>query len=156
MCGINGFIKRNNTTGKFPYDEIGEMNSLIEHRGPDDEGVYTEVSQGHIVAMGMRRLAIIDLAGGNQPVYSADGNVVIVFNGEIYNYRNLRQELETYGIQFKSNSDTEVILQIYLKYGKDGFTKLDGMFAFSIYDKTCAKIFIGRDYFGFVMLCTCT
>ena len=96
----------------------------------------------------MRRLSIIDLSSGNQPIYSDDKKVIIVFNGEIYNYKILKSKLEAKNITFKTNSDTEVILKIYLEFGVNSFSKLDGMFAFSIYDKRINKLFITRDFFG--------
>jgi asparagine synthase (glutamine-hydrolysing) len=98
--------------------------------------------------MGMRRLSIIDLNSGNQPIFSSDGQKVIVFNGEIYNYQILREQLILQGCVFKTNSDTEVILKLYEKEGVQSFGKLDGMFAFSIYDKTVGKVYIARDFFG--------
>ena len=124
------------------------MNDLIIHRGPDDEGIFEEKNDSFSIALGMRRLSIIDLESGNQPMSSDDKQVILVFNGEIYNYITLKKELETKKVGFNTNSDTEVILKLYLEYGTDSFSKLDGMFAFSIYDKRINKIFILRDYFG--------
>ncbi len=148
MCGINGIIFREKKLEGELKEVINLMNDHIIHRGPDDDGVFVESSDKSTVAMGMRRLSIIDLSSGKQPIYSDDEQLVIVFNGEIYNYRELRAELEALGVTFKTKSDTEVILMIYKQYGTSGFTKLDGMFGFSIYDKTKNKIFIGRDFFG--------
>ena len=124
------------------------MNSLIYHRGPDDEGIYKHYSTNFSVALGMRRLSIIDLNSGSQPIYNNDKSIVIVFNGEIYNYRILRNKLEKKGIIFKTNSDTEVILRLYENEGINSIHKLDGMYAFSIFDKKKSKIFIARDFFG--------
>jgi asparagine synthase (glutamine-hydrolysing) len=145
MCGINGYLTYKSV---FLKNNIKTMNEAIFHRGPDDEGLFTEQGDDFSIAMGMRRLSIIDLASGNQPMYSIDKQVVIVFNGEIYNYKKLKNELEESNICFITNSDTEVILKLYLKYGIESFSKLDGMFAFSIYDKRISKVFIARDFFG--------
>jgi asparagine synthase (glutamine-hydrolysing) len=145
MCGINGFLSF--IENQVSYD-IQEMNDLIIHRGPDDEGRFKEKNEYFDISMGMRRLSIIDLESGNQPIYSDDKKVIIVFNGEIYNFKELKNELEKKNINFRTDSDTEVILKLYLEFGVDSFSKLDGMFAFSIYDKRINKIFIARDYFG--------
>src|SRR4030042_5091086 len=111
MCGINGFISLNNSFDIRNQDDIkskiGLMNDLIAHRGPDSEGIYTK----NPVCFGFRRLSIIDLTDdANQPMLSNDGNIVIVFNGEIYNYVEIRQELKNKGYHFKTQSDTEVII----------------------------------------------
>lgn len=148
MCGINGFISRINTTPQNLSAEIQKMNKTIIHRGPDDNGVFTETSEDFNIAMGMRRLAIIDLHSGKQPIFSEDKQIVIVFNGEIYNYLELKKNLINNGVYFKTNSDTEVILKLYETEGTTSFHKLDGMFAFSIYDKRINKLFIARDFFG--------
>ena len=145
MCGINGkliFIKRDLEC------DINTMNSSIIHRGPDADGVFSEYNSTFSIALGMRRLSIIDLSNGNQPMYCDDKKVVIIFNGEIYNFKALKSELEANNIIFKTNSDTEVILRLYLEHGKESFSKLDGMFAFSIYDKRVNKLYIARDFFG--------
>lgn len=145
MCGINGKL----TFNKVPLlNDINSMNNKIIHRGPDDDGTFTEQNDFYSIALGMRRLSIIDLASGNQPMYSKDKQVIIVFNGEIYNYKELKAILELEGVKFNTSSDTEVILQMYLNYGTESFRKLDGMFAFSIYDENKKKLFITRDYFG--------
>ncbi|KAA6324889.1 Asparagine synthetase (glutamine-hydrolyzing) 1 [termite gut metagenome] len=123
------------------------MNDLIIHRGPDDTGIFFETGSPSI-AMGMRRLSIIDLAAGAQPMYNDDKSIVIVFNGEIYNYKTLKKELEEKGISFKTNCDTEVILKLYESQGTDSFSYLDGMYAFSIYDKRINKVILARDFFG--------
>lgn len=146
MCGINGIIsysKKNNCA-----EQVNAMNNLIVHRGPDAEGEFRTLEDSFSIAMGMRRLSIIDLNTGNQPIYSEDNSKVIVFNGEIYNYKVLKEQLIIQGCVFKTNSDTEVILKLYEKEGVKSFGKLDGMFAFSIYDKTIGKVFIARDFFG--------
>lgn len=145
MCGINGLISRQ------PNIELQkvllEMNNVIIHRGPDQDGFFEDNSSDCKIGMAMRRLSIIDLSTGKQPIFSADNQKVIVFNGEIYNYKILKQDhLSEYN--FKTSSDTEVIIALYEKYGVKSFSLLDGMFAFSIYDKTVNKIFITRDFFG--------
>ena len=145
MCGINGYITYKKETDI--KNKINLMNDLIFHRGPDDEGIFISKNDDYSIALGMRRLSIIDLYSGSQPIYSKDKQNIIVFNGEIYNYKELRNNLINEGIEFSTNSDTEVILHMYAKYGVDSFSKLDGMFAFTIYDKKLNKIFIVRDYF---------
>lgn len=147
MCGINGFITKNSDKDSI-FRRISIMNDLILHRGPDDDGVYIDHTNNCSLAMGMRRLSIIDLTSGKQPISNDDGTVFIVFNGEIYNYLQLKSELLSKKVTFKTTSDTEVILKLYEKEGVSSFSKLDGMFAFSIYDKKKGKIFIARDFFG--------
>ena len=148
MCGINGFIKKRQTDMGLVKSQLHSMNDCIIHRGPDDDGVFAVDHQGISLAMGMRRLSIIDLSTGKQPIFNEDGSITIVFNGEIYNYRTLKKQLLKDGFQFNTESDTEVILKLYEQYGVDAFSKLDGMFAFSIYDKKKGKVFIARDFFG--------
>lgn len=148
MCGINGIINNNRKEKSLLRAELAKMNQLIFHRGPDDNGFYIDSSDQVSVGMAMRRLAIIDLSTGKQPMYTNDNNMVIVFNGEIYNYRVLKQQMENSGVTFKTNSDTEVILKLYELKGVEAFKELDGMYAFSIHDKTKNKVFIARDFFG--------
>jgi len=147
MCGINGVILK-----KRDLDEmtlvLQKMNQKIIHRGPDADGMFIDINDDHSVGMAMRRLSIIDLSTGNQPIFSDNKKVVIVFNGEIYNYKVLKDDLLKEDYVFKTTSDTEVILKLYEKYGVASFSMLDGMFAFSIYDKELNKIFIARDFFG--------
>jgi len=146
MCGINGYILNSD---QKESDQISMMNNNIIHRGPDDSGHYNEIVAGKNIALGMRRLSIIDVDNGSQPIISDDGNLILVFNGEIYNYLTLKNELElNHKVEFVTSSDTEVILKMYEVYGHESFSKLDGMFAFSILDKNRSKIFIARDYFG--------
>lgn len=149
MCGINGFIYHKKKSTEELKTEIDSMNELIIHRGPDDDGVFTfNDSSKYSLAMGMRRLSIIDLNSGKQPIFSDDKKIIIVFNGEIYNYKILKKELEIKGVKFNTKSDTEVILKLYETYGVSSFKKLDGMFGFSIFDQNVNKVFIARDYFG--------
>jgi len=145
MCGINGIIAYKELNLKT---DIHKMNNCIIHRGPDSDGVFNIISPNFSLAMGMRRLSIIDLNNGHQPIYSEDNSKVIVFNGEIYNYQILKEQLLNQGCVFNTNSDTEVVLRLYESEGPKSFGKLDGMFAFSIYDKTIGKVFIARDFFG--------
>lgn len=148
MCGINGIIAKTNRNKDEIASTLNAMNDLIIHRGPDEDGVFFEENEQYTVGMGMRRLSIIDLSSGKQPIFSDDKQIVIVFNGEIYNYRILKAKLEAEGVTFNTSSDTEVILKAYEKYGVESFQWLDGMYGFSIYDKNCNKLFIARDFFG--------
>lgn len=142
MCGFAGYYG----TGEFNRQEIiDQMGEAIAHRGPDSDGSYVD----DYVALGFRRLSIIDLEGGTQPIHSQDGKYVIIFNGEIYNYQEIRKELiEKHGCTFQTNSDTEVILQAYQIYGKETASMLRGMFAFVIYNKETHTLYGARDYFG--------
>ena len=148
MCGINGIITKTNRNEKAISSLLNAMNDLIIHRGPDEDGVFSEENKDFTVGMAMRRLSIIDLSSGQQPIFTDDKQIVIVFNGEIYNYRELKARLESEGVTFNTSSDTEVILKAYEKYGVESFQWLDGMYGFSIYDKKINKLFIARDYFG--------
>ncbi len=141
MCGINGIFgtgERNSFV-----NSVSLMNKCLAHRGPDDEGLFDEEN----IAFGHRRLSIIDLSKlGHQPMFSTDNNLVIVYNGELYNYTEIKKQLVDY--PFKTNSDTEVILASYAKWGKDCLQHFNGMFAFAIWDKTAKKLFIARDRLG--------
>ncbi|MDP2641738.1 MAG: asparagine synthase (glutamine-hydrolyzing), partial [bacterium] len=136
MCGITGII---NPEAK---GAIEKMTRAISHRGPDDEGYFTD----EFAALGMRRLSIIDLARGKQPISSTDDRYLIFFNGEIYNYKEIKDKLNDY--EFKTDSDTEVILAGFIKWGEEVLSHLRGMFTFAIYDKEQHKIFLARDFFG--------
>ena len=142
MCGICGFISSGEQEQRRAVLE--RMKEKIRHRGPDGEGTYID---GRI-AMGFRRLAIIDLEGGDQPIFSADRRLAITFNGEIYNYRELREELREKGYVFRTASDTEVILHGYEAYGRKILDRLRGMFAFVIWDAQEQELFAARDMFG--------
>src|ERR1700730_6193445 len=120
------------------------MADAIVHRGPDDEGYYIKGQVG----LGFRRLSIIDLSGGHQPLSNENGTIWIIFNGEIYNYRDLRAELVSKGHIFKTKSDTEVIVHLYEEYGRDCVQKLRGMFAFAIWDSVDRSLFLARDRVG--------
>ena len=139
MCGICGIIRKGDNK-----DIIKKMNDRIMHRGPDGEGYYIDGD----VAFGHRRLSIIDLSTGDQPIYNEDNSVVTVYNGEIYNYVELRSELESLGHEFKTKSDTEVLVHGYEEWHTDLPKHLRGMFAFAIYDKNRNEIFLARDNFG--------
>lgn len=140
MCGICGKFDK---TGVNQPD-LAQMTSAIAHRGPDDEGFYLDKSIG----MGVRRLSIIDLQAGNQPVSNEDGTIWIVFNGEIYNFRQLRGRLQDNGHSFSSHTDTEVIVHLYEDYGFECLQFLRGMFAFAIWDSRRQVLFIARDRLG--------
>lgn len=151
MCGIAGFSLFENNTGyaegghKGARASLEAMHNAIYHRGPDAYGTYLDERIG----LCHRRLSILDLSeAGNQPMYSADEQQVIVFNGEIYNFLELRENLEAEGVTFKSHTDTEVILALYAKDGVKCLQKLNGMFAFAIWDKTKQELFIARDRLG--------
>jgi len=143
MCGIAGLIY-SDPLRPVPSAVIEEMCTVIHHRGPDEWGMWVDGQVG----IGMKRLRIIDLAGGHQPMPSYDGAIRIVFNGEIYNYRELRIDLEKKGYRFATNSDTESILHLYAEYGKECVTHLRGMFAFAIWDATNKRLFMARDRLG--------
>jgi asparagine synthase (glutamine-hydrolysing) len=143
MCGICGKLEFEQAK-QVPTPLLKRMADAIRHRGPDDDGFY---SSGQI-GLGFRRLSIIDLDGGHQPLANENGTVWIVFNGEIYNYRSLREELAAKGHVFKTKSDTEVIVHLYEEYGFECVHKLRGMFAFAIWDSTNATLFLARDRVG--------
>ena len=140
MCGIAGYYNIADGNEKL----LKSMNAAQAHRGPDGEGYYVDGSVG----LAQLRLAIIDREHGVQPLYNKDKSLVIIYNGEIYNYRELRQELESEGYEFATQSDTEVVLQAYAAWGKAGFDKLNGMFALAIHDKKADKLVLARDHFG--------
>src|SRR6202022_431004 len=143
MCGIAGML---GTERGCVADAavVRRMCDVIAHRGPDDDGFYVNGPIG----LGMRRLSIIDLKSGRQPIHNRDRTACIVFNGEIYNYRNLREKLEKLGHTFYTNSDTEVIIHAYDRYGADCPKHLRGMFAFAIWDERTQELFIARDRVG--------
>lgn len=144
MCGIAGFVGISENTRPDADAVLDRMCRVITHRGPDDQGTLIEGD----VALGMRRLSIIDLAGGHQPISGEDGTVTIVFNGEIYNYRELQKELERRGHKFQTNSDTEAIVHAYEEFGAACVDHLRGMFAFAIWDRRRRALFIARDRVG--------
>ncbi|MCZ8136546.1 MAG: amidotransferase 1, exosortase A system-associated [Porphyrobacter sp.] len=143
MCGIAGIFHAETPKPVDPV-RVERMCDALAHRGPDGAGVWTD----HGVGLGHRRLSIIDLAGSPQPMHAADGRAVIVFNGEIYNFRELRRELEQAGFTFRTHGDTEVILAAWQRWGVDCLKRLDGMFAFAIFDRDKRQLFLARDRFG--------
>ena len=140
MCGIAGVLDWEG----LKSDYLTPMLAAIRHRGPDDEGRYSDP----LLSMGMRRLSIIDLSGGHQPIFNEDGTVAVVFNGEIYNYIELRDDLESKGHRFKTKSDTEVLVHLYEEYGADMVPYLNGMFGYSIWDQTRRRLLVVRDRLG--------
>ncbi len=143
MCGIAGFLSLEQ--GVLATRTIAQlMCDVITHRGPDDQGFLVDGP----LAMGMRRLSIIDLSGGQQPITNEDGKVSVVFNGEIYNFRELRRDLEARGHRFKTNSDTEVIVHLYEEHGARCVEHLRGMFAFALWDSERRRLIVARDRLG--------
>ena len=140
MCGICGFTGYRNDQKAV----IERMMKSIEHRGPDSEGSFC----GGEITLGFRRLSIIDLEDGQQPMESADGNLHIVFNGEIYDYKELRAELEAAGISFRTHSDTEVLVNTIQQYGEKALDKLRGMFGFAVWNEKEQTLMLARDFFG--------
>ncbi|MGI9326438.1 MAG: asparagine synthase (glutamine-hydrolyzing) [Pseudomonadales bacterium] len=149
MCGIAGYAHFDGS--QLPSDVLSQMCRVIAHRGPDDQGI----GRYDGVAMGMQRLAIIDLAGGNQPIESADGQFAITFNGELYNYQELRRELVAVGAVFRTQSDTEVVLQGFMHTGPAFLDRMRGMFAFSLLDRAKQKLYLVRDQIGVKPLYYC-
>lgn len=143
MCGIAGIFHLETPKPVDPA-RVEKMCEAIAHRGPDGSGVWTAPGVG----LGHRRLSIIDLAGSPQPMASTDGRAMLVFNGEIYNYRELRAEFAAHGAVFHTDGDSEVILAAWQKWGPDCLPKLHGMFAFAIYDQPSRQLFLARDRFG--------
>lgn len=143
MCGIVGFLNLDNAPASAEI--VQQMNDLVSHRGPDGEGVWC---QGPI-ALGHRRLSIIDLSSaGHQPMESKDGRYVITYNGEVYNFREIRKELESHNIQFHSRTDSEVVLNAFRYWGIKALDRFNGMFAFAIWDKQTATLTLARDRYG--------
>ena len=142
MCGFVGFIDRDGV--RHDDGVLRSMTDAISHRGPDDAHYYVD----EMISLGFRRLSIIDLEGGRQPILNEDGTKALLFNGEIYNYRSIREELLSAGHTFTTKADSEVVLHGYEEYGTELFKKLRGMFAFVIWDKAAKKLFGARDFFG--------
>jgi len=143
MCGICGYLVRD---WARPVDRVllERMNATLRHRGPDDAGYYVEGNVG----LAMRRLAIIDVATGQQPIANEAGDVIVVFNGEIYNFRELRAELEKFGHCFKTHSDTEVIVHAYEQWGDAALVRFNGMFALALWDSARERLLLARDRMG--------
>ncbi|MDH3890966.1 MAG: asparagine synthase (glutamine-hydrolyzing) [candidate division Zixibacteria bacterium] len=143
MCGIAGYFKLNSNT--LPDEQlIGRMVNIMRHRGPDEFGVYLDDN----CVLGHARLSIIDLTSGSQPLCNEDGSLWIVYNGEVYNYIELREELKTAGHHFRTQSDTEVIVHAWEQWGRDCLDRFNGQFAFAIYDRNKRSLFVARDRLG--------
>ncbi|HHC25498.1 MAG TPA: asparagine synthase (glutamine-hydrolyzing), partial [Desulfobacterales bacterium] len=147
MCGITGVF---NFSGGPPVerDVIERMADALAHRGPDDSGFYVEDRLG----FGFKRLSIIDLTSGNQPIYNEDRSIVMICNGEIFNYKELRHELESKGHRFYTHSDVEVLAHLYEEHGTDFLNKLNGQFAFAIFDRKTNTLLLARDHVGIAPL----
>src|SRR5882724_8341135 len=143
MCGIAG-IFHFDSDKKVDSNVIKRMTDSQSHRGPDGEGFYVNGNIG----LGHRRLSIIDLQRGAQPMFSEDRSIVIIFNGEIYNYIELREELKGLGHKFRTSSDTEVIIKAYQQWGRDCQNKFNGMWAFALWDEKKQQLFLSRDRIG--------
>src|SRR6478735_5317335 len=143
MCGIVGIFETRGK-GDISRQKLARMNNRQRHRGPDDEGYLVEPGVG----LGHRRLSIIDLATGHQPLYNEDGSVAVVFNGEIYNYQELIPELTRLGHVFRTRSDTEVIVHAWEAWGESCVERFRGMFAFALWDRNQDTLFLARDRLG--------
>jgi asparagine synthase (glutamine-hydrolysing) len=142
MCGIVGIVEPDDRLVNRSW--LAGMNAALHHRGPDEDGFYFNGSVG----LGMRRLSIIDVRGGRQPVHNEDETIWAVFNGEIYNYRELRTSLEAAGHKFYTHSDSETLVHLYEEYGEQGITRLRGMFAYAIWDERQRRLILARDRIG--------
>src|SRR5579884_1979699 len=142
MCGIAGFYEPNG--GPVDAALLDRMSAVIKHRGPDGCGQYASAGIG----LAHRRLSIIDLAGGSQPMSNEDGTVQVIFNGEIYNFVELRELLQRSGHIFKTRSDTEVIVHAYESWGPDCVSRFNGMFAFALWDEKLQQLLLARDHLG--------
>lgn len=142
MCGITGYLRLDSRQPTLP--DLAAMTGIIAHRGPDDDGFYRDARVG----LGMRRLSIIDLDTGKQPISNERGDIHVVYNGEIYNYRELREQLTTHGHTFRTQSDTETIAHGYEEWGDDVTNHLRGMFAFALWDAPRERLLLARDHFG--------
>src|SRR4051812_18021361 len=145
MCGIVGVFEYATSEGRVSEQVVTRMRETIHHRGPDDAGLW--LSEDRRVGLGSRRLSIVDLAGGAQPMFGDHGEV-LGFNGEIYNYPRLREQLEKDGAQFKTHCDTEIVLHLYARHGKGCLEHLNGMFAFALWDPNAGELFLARDRVG--------
>ena len=142
MCGIAGWYRRSGQP--VPKPVVAQMCDTIVSRGPDDCGVFADAEFG----FGMRRLSIIDIEGGHQPMFTPDGRFAVVFNGEIYNHLDVRRELERSGIEFRTHSDTETLLAAFVAWGDDAWLRLEGMFAAAIWDRKARRLTLARDPLG--------
>src|SRR5260370_24304663 len=140
MCGIAGIVSSDRAQ-RIEEAVVHGMCQTIVHRGPDDEGIFVKQNTG----LGMRRLSIIDLVGGHQPIFNEDQSILVILNGEIYNYRELQKELQERGHHFRTNSDTEAIVHAYEEYGDECVKHLRGMFTFAIWDRKRQRLLAARD-----------
>ena len=136
MCGITG-IMHFDSSRCVEKSRLKDMTNILKHRGPDGNGLFIDDN----VALGHRRLSIIDLSSGNQPMSILDGRYTIVYNGELYNYKELREELVKRGHKFRTKGDTETILHLYEEYGEKCLDKMDGMYAFAVWDRKARELF---------------
>src|SRR5262249_28397641 len=143
MCGITGVVSFDGVSDVQRH-QVTRATAALTHRGPDDVGCFAD----QCVALGMRRLAIIDIAGGHQPMVTPDGRFAIVLNGEIYNFQSLRKDLASHGVVFRTASDTEVLLHHLARYGIDGLAQVNGMFAFAFWDRDARVLILARDRLG--------
>src|SRR6185312_11291390 len=144
MCGINGIAFSSRSGSQIDATLLKRMRDVIRHRGPDDEGIFVDGRVG----LGHRRLSIVDVAAGHQPMTNEDGTLHITYNGEIYNHADFRIELEAKGHVYQTHCDTETILHLYEEYGENCVEHLRGMFAFAIWDRNRKELFIARDRLG--------
>ncbi len=143
MCGISGIFEFDQAR-TVPRETVHRMNESLRHRGPDDEGIFV----GPGIGLGHRRLSIIDVAGGHQPISNEDGSIWVLLNGEIYNYPEISAELRARGHKFTTRSDTEAIVHLYEEVGEECFSKLRGMFAIAIWDSNERRLLLARDRVG--------
>ncbi len=147
MCGISGIFRRTPLASAPDREELGRIHAALAPRGPDGEGIWSS-SDGRLL-LAHRRLAILDLSpAGAQPMSSADGRFTIVFNGEIYNFRDLAAELEARGVHLRSRSDTEVILELWRREGSGALARLRGMYALALWDNLTSELVLARDPYG--------
>ena len=144
MCGINGIAFSSRSKKRIDEPVLRRMRDVIAHRGPDDAGEFFDAN----IALGHRRLSIVDVSHGAQPMFNEDKSKVIIYNGEIYNHQDFREELEAKGHIYKTHCDTETILHLFEEYGAECVKKLRGMFAFAIWDRQAKSLFIARDRLG--------
>jgi asparagine synthase (glutamine-hydrolysing) len=147
MCGINGIVLSTNSRRTLDVSELERMRDVLTHRGPDDKGIFIDGRVGRI-GLGHRRLSIVDVASGHQPMVNENGTLHIIYNGEIYNHADFRAALEARGHVYNTHCDTETILHLYEEYGINCVDQLRGMFAFAIWDQNKRELFIARDRLG--------
>ena len=144
MCGINGIALSSRSRRRVDPSVLKSMRDVITHRGPDDEGIYIDENVG----LGHRRLSIVDVASGHQPMTNEDSSLYITYNGEVYNHADFREMLEARGHVYQTHCDTETILHLYEEHGDSCVEHLRGMFAFAIWDRRKRELFIARDRLG--------